>query len=99
MKAVRLRLYIGGESPRAIRAASNLRRLCSQLLGDDWELEVIDVVDRPDLADEARIFATPTVVKLTPAPIRRAIGDLSDIQRLAAALDLEVPSDEEISNL
>ena len=99
MKAVRLRLYIGGESPRAIRAASNLRRLCSQLLGDDWELEVIDVVDRPDLADDARIFATPTVVKLTPAPIRRAIGDLSDIQRLAAALDLEVPSDEEISNL
>ncbi|WP_108664177.1 circadian clock KaiB family protein [Euzebya rosea] len=99
MKAVRLRLYIGGESPRAIRAASNLRRLCNQLLGDDWELEVIDVVDRPDLAEDARIFATPTVVKLTPAPIRRAIGDLSDIQRLAAALDLGVPSDEEISNL
>ena len=99
MKAVRLRLYIGGESPRAIRAASNLRRLCNQLLGDDWELEVIDVVDRPDLAEDARVFATPTVVKLTPAPIRRAIGDLSDIQRLAAALDLGVPSDEEISNL
>lgn len=95
MKTVQLRLYIGGESPRAVRAATNLRRLCEQLLGDDWELEVIDVVDRPDMAEDARIFATPTVVKLSPAPIRRAIGDLSDLQRLAVALDLESPSGEE----
>lgn len=84
------RLFVAGETARSLRAATHLRRLCSAALGRDYELEIIDVLARPDLADEAHILATPTVVKLAPVPLRRVVGDLSDAARLASALDLEL---------
>lgn len=85
---VRLRLFVAGETSRSTRAIGNLRALCDELVGDDYDLEIIDVIDHPELAEDARVLATPTVLKLEPPPIRRAIGDLSDLERLAQVLDL-----------
>lgn len=90
MKA-KFRLFVAGETARSLRAAAHIRTLCAEVLDDDYELEIIDVLERPDLADEARILATPTVIKASPPPLRRVIGDLSDLTRLASALDLELP--------
>ena len=87
----RFRLFVAGETARSLRAAAHIRSLCAAALDDDYELEIIDVLERPDLADEARILATPTVIKASPPPLRRVIGDLSDLERLASALDLELP--------
>ena len=87
----KFRLFVAGETARSLRAAAHIRTLCAEVLDDDYELEIIDVLERPDLADEARILATPTVIKASPPPLRRVIGDLSDLQRLASALDLELP--------
>lgn len=81
-------LYIAGDTVRAQAAVSNLRLLCETHLGDRFDIEVIDAVERPDLAEEARVFATPTVVRVEPAPQRRVIGDLSDHERAAEALGL-----------
>ena len=86
---VRLRLFVAGETPRSFRAVSNLRAICAEYLGEDFELEIIDVLLRPDLADDARILATPTLLKISPAPARRVIGDLSDRRRLIEVLDLQ----------
>ncbi len=87
----KFRLFVAGETARSLRAAAQIRTLCDEALDDDYELEIIDVLERPDLADEARILATPTVIRASPPPLRRVIGDLSDLQRLATALDLELP--------
>lgn len=86
---VRLQLFVAGETPRSFRAVSSLRTVCASHLGNDYELEIIDVLERPDLADQARILATPTLLKLAPAPMRRVIGDLADLRRLAEVLDLD----------
>lgn len=87
----KFRLFVAGETARSLRAAAHIRQLCTEALDDDYELEIVDVLERPDLADEARILATPTVIKQAPPPLRRVIGDLSDLERLAMALDLEIP--------
>lgn len=88
------RLYVTDETGRSRRAAANLRALCEARLEGFYELEVVDVLDRPDLAEEDRIIATPTVIRLVPLPQRRVIGDLSDLSLAAAALDL--PDTQEV---
>jgi circadian clock protein KaiB len=82
------RLYIFGRTARSQAAVSNLRVLCEARLPSRYEIEVIDTAERPDLAEEARILATPTVVRLLPRPLLRVIGDLSDHCRAAAVLGL-----------
>lgn len=88
------RLYVAGQSERSEAAAANLRALCDNHLAGRYELEVIDVVERPDVAEAERILATPTVVRLSPAPERRVIGDLSDHPRAASALGLPAPDQD-----
>lgn len=83
-----LKLYITGQTPRSQRAIDNLRRICEGELGGQFEMVVIDVLERPQLAEDEKILATPTVVKELPAPIRRIIGDLSDTERVLLGLDL-----------
>lgn len=83
-----IKLYVTGQTPRAQFAIGNLRRICEQELGGRYELVVIDVLERPQLAEDEKILATPTVVKELPAPIRRIIGDLSDTERVLLGLDL-----------
>jgi circadian clock protein KaiB len=88
-----IKLYVTGQTPRAQAAIDNLRLLCEQELGGRYELVVIDVLERPQLAEDEKILATPTVVKELPAPIRRIIGDLSVSERVLLGLDLR-PSPE-----
>jgi circadian clock protein KaiB len=90
MEKYLLKLYVTGESPRSKRAIANLRRICDEQFGTGgYALEVIDVLEQPRLAEEAWILATPTVVRETPAPARRIIGDLSDTAQVLLGLDLQ----------
>ena len=82
------RLYVCGHTGRSQRAVAVLQRLCEEQLAGRSELEVIDVLTEPGRADEDRVLATPTLIKLAPAPVRRVVGDLSDPTRLREALDL-----------
>jgi circadian clock protein KaiB len=84
----KLRLFIAGTSPRSRRTIENLKRICDRYLVDRLDLEVVDIYQRPDLAERDQVVAAPTLVKLAPAPIRRIIGDLSDEPRVLRALEL-----------
>jgi circadian clock protein KaiB len=88
MMRYRFRLYITGETGRSRRAVDNLRTLCDERVPGHYELLIVDVLVSPDLAEENRIIATPTAIKLVPPPERRVIGDLSDLGLAASALDL-----------
>ena len=83
-----LKLYVTGQTTRSQRAIANLRRICDDELAGEYEMLVIDVLERPQLAEDEKILATPTVVKELPVPIRRIIGDLSDSERVLVGLDL-----------
>ena len=83
-----LKLYVTGASPRAQFAIANLRRICDDELGGEYELEVIDVLERPEVAEQDRILATPTLIKQLPPPLRRVIGDLSDKDKVLLGLEL-----------
>ena len=86
-----LRLFIAGTSSRSQRTISNLRALCGEHLRDRVELEIVDIYRRPDLAEADQIVAAPTLLKLRPLPVRRIIGDLSDVPRAHRALGLRAP--------
>lgn len=83
-----LKLYVTGNTPRATRAIDNLRRLCDEELGGQYDMVVVDVLERPQLAEDEKILATPTLIKHLPPPLRRIIGDLSDTERVLLGLDL-----------
>ncbi|MBX6312408.1 MAG: circadian clock protein KaiB [Isosphaeraceae bacterium] len=83
-----IKLYVTGQTPRSLRAIATLRRICEEELAGRYDLVVIDVLERPQLAEDEKILATPTVVKELPLPIRRIIGDLSDSERVLLGLDL-----------
>lgn len=83
-----LKLYVAGRSTRAEAAIANLQQLCEDELRGQYELEIIDVLERPDLAEDARILATPTLIKQLPPPLRRVIGDLSDREKLLLGLEV-----------
>jgi circadian clock protein KaiB len=88
MSEYSFRLYVAGKTARSREAEVNLQSLCEAHLRGRYEFEVVDAVERPDLAEEERILATPTVVRLAPPPVLRVIGDLSDQSRAAALLGL-----------
>jgi len=83
-----LKLYITGSTPNSERALANLRRLCEEQLDERYEVQVIDVLQNPQLAEDDRILATPTLIKALPPPLRRVIGDLSDKEKVLLGLDL-----------
>jgi len=83
-----LKLYVNGSSPRAATAIENLRRICEHDLHGQYELEIIDVVDRPEAAEVDRVLATPTLIKQLPPPLRRVIGDLSDREKVLLGLEV-----------
>jgi len=85
-----LKLYITGHTERSQRAIANLRRICAEELDAAYELMVIDVLEHPQLAEDEKILATPTLVKSLPPPLRRIIGDLSDSEKVILGLDLNV---------
>ena len=89
MTKFKLRLYITGRTSQSQRAIDNLRAICEAELAGVYEVDVIDVLEHPALAEREKILATPTLVKRLPEPVRRIIGDLSDRERVLLGLDLE----------
>lgn len=83
-----LRLYVAGHSPRSVRAIDNLKQLCEEHLAGRYRIEVIDLLERPQLAQGDEILAVPTLVRRLPEPIRKIIGDLSDTDRVLVGLQL-----------
>jgi circadian clock protein KaiB len=86
-----LTLYVSGASPRSAQALDTVRRVCDEALPGQVDLRVVDVAEDPDLAREDQVLAVPTLVRQHPAPVRRLVGDLADVDRVRAALDLAVP--------
>lgn len=87
----RLRLFITGRTMHSQRAIMNLQRICDQELKGRYELEIIDILEDPAAADEDKILATPTLVRRLPEPVRKIIGDLSDLEKVYFGLDLVPP--------
>jgi circadian clock protein KaiB len=79
---------VTGSTPRTQLAVANLKRICEAELGAQYDLEVIDVLEHPQVAEDQRILATPTLVKQLPPPLRRVIGDLSDRDKVLLGLEL-----------
>jgi len=84
-----LRLFVTGASSRTATAISNLRKICDSELEGRYDLEIIDVLEFPELAEDERILATPTLIKSLPLPLRRVIGDLSDTEKVLLGLQVE----------
>lgn len=83
-----LRLYVAGQTPKSLAALANLKRICNEYLTCAYTLEVIDLIKNPQLAKGDQILAIPTLVKNLPQPIRKIIGDLSNVDRVLVGLDL-----------
>jgi len=86
-----LRLYVSGVSPKSIRAIRNVKKLCQEYLAGRYQLEIIDVFEKPSLAAGEQIIAVPTLIKKLPAPLRRLIGDMSNIKAFLLGMDLVPP--------
>jgi circadian clock protein KaiB len=86
-----LTLYVSGASPRSAQALEAVRRLCDEELQGQVEFQVVDIDDDPALAAQDRIVAVPTLVRRLPAPPRQLVGDLADVDRIRAWLDLGEP--------
>lgn len=84
-----LRLYIAGQTPKSLTALSNLKKLCEGHLGDQYRLEIIDLVKNPKLAQQHNIVAIPTLVRNLPEPLKKIIGDLSNTEKVLKGLDLQ----------
>ncbi len=87
---VKLRLYVCGTSPRSAKAISNVRAMCEEHLAGRYDLEVIDLYQRPEMAIKEQVVVAPTLVKELPAPIRKMVGDMSDEDRVLFSLNIEV---------
>ena len=85
-----LRLYVAGQTPRSLQALSNLKRICKEHLSGRYKVEVIDLIQKPQLAAADQILAIPTLVRPLPKPARRIIGDLSNTERVLVGLDVHV---------
>lgn len=83
-----LRLYVAGQTPRAVTAFANLKRICEEHLSGRYRIEVIDLLQKPQLGKGDQIFAVPTLVRKLPVPMRKIIGDLSNTERVLVGLDL-----------
>jgi circadian clock protein KaiB len=84
----RLRLYVAGQSPKSLRAFANLMRICEEHLDSRYDIEVVDLLENPQLAAGDEIVAIPTLVRRLPAPMRKIIGDLSDSDHVLVGLQL-----------
>ena len=83
-----LRLYVVGQTPRSMQAIVNIKNICEEYLQGRYNLQIIDLYQEPVLAAGEQIIAAPTLIKKLPAPIRKFIGDLSDVERILVGLDL-----------
>ena len=87
-KVWQLRLYVAGQTPKSLTAFANLTKICENHLKDRYQIEVIDLLQQPQLSKGDQILAIPTLVRKLPQPVRKIIGDLSDTERVLVGLDL-----------
>jgi len=83
-----LRLYVAGQTPRSLHAFANLKRICEQHLAGRYRIQIIDLLENPQLAKGDQILAIPTLVRNIPKPARKIIGDLSNTDRVLVGLDI-----------
>jgi circadian clock protein KaiB len=85
-----LRLYVAGQTPKSVLAFRNLKQICEEHLLGRYEIEIVDLLENPQLARGDQILAVPTLVRRLPEPIKKIIGDLSNTERVLVGLDLRV---------
>ena len=83
-----LRLYVAGQTPRSLAAFANLKKICEEHMAGQYTIEVIDLLQNPQLAKGDQILALPTLVRKVPLPMRKIIGDLSNTERVLVGLDV-----------
>ena len=91
-----LRLYVAGQTPKSVAAITNLRRICAEHLAGRYTIEVVDLLVSPQLAAGDQILAIPTLVRRLPPPIKRIVGNLSNVERVLVGLDIR-PIEETMS--
>ena len=84
-----LRLYVAGQTPKSITAFANLKKICEEYLKGQYRIEVIDLLENPQLAKQDQIVALPTLVRKLPPPLKKIIGDLSNKEKILVGLNLE----------
>ncbi len=83
-----LRRYVAGQTPRSIAAIANLKKICDQHLAGEYKIEIVDLLANPALAQRHQIVAIPTLIRQLPEPIKRIIGDLSNVEKVLVGLDI-----------
>jgi circadian clock protein KaiB len=87
-KKYELRLYVAGKTTKSVTALNNLKKYCEEYLKGQYKIEVIDLLEQPQLAEGDQIFAIPTLVRKVPEPIRKIIGDLSNEEKVLVGLNI-----------
>ncbi len=88
-KLYELRLYVAGQTPKSMTALTNLKRYCETHLKGEYNIEIVDLLENPQLAEGDQILAIPTLVRQFPVPVRKMIGDLSNEEKVLVGLDLK----------
>lgn len=88
----KLRLYVAGQTSKSLTAIANLQNFCEEHLKDNYHIEVVDLIEHPQLAAGDQILAVPTLVRKLPPPVKKIIGDLSKTERVLVGLDLQPES-------
>jgi len=83
------KVFITGRTARSERAIENLKKICEEELKDRYDLQVVDVLEMPNLAEDDKVMATPTLIKQLPPPIQRLLGDLVDHEKVLKYLDIK----------
>ena len=84
-----LRLYVAGQTPKSMAAIANLKKICEQHLPGRYDIEIIDLMKDPALARRDQIVAIPTLIRELPEPLKRIIGDLSNVEKVLVGLDIQ----------
>ena len=84
-----LRLYVAGKTQKSVTALTNLKKYCEEHLKGQYKIEVIDLLEKPQLAEGDQILAIPTLVRKVPEPIRKIIGDLSNEEKVLVGLNIK----------
>jgi circadian clock protein KaiB len=84
-----LRLYVAGQTPKSMAAIANLKKICEQHLSGRYDIELIDLLKNPALAQRHQIVAIPTLIRQLPEPLKRIIGDLSNLEKVLVGLDIQ----------
>ena len=87
-----LRLYVAGQTPKSLTAFANLKEICEEYLHGEYSIEIVDLLEHPQLAEGDQIIAVPTLVRRLPEPVKKIIGDLSNVDRVLVGLDV-IPTD------